>query len=103
MYICSINLKDGDELKWLEKSKRERTLLKNYFQVGTIDTQLYNTFRMEYYLTLIEYLSHAEELELDEDDVEDYKDEITKFIEESKKQQDQTKYILRIEYLVNSM
>ncbi|MBQ8643464.1 MAG: nucleotide-binding protein [Candidatus Methanomethylophilaceae archaeon] len=103
LYICSINLKDGDELKWLEKSKRERTLLKNYFQVGTIDTQLYNTFRMEYYLTLIEYLSHAEELELDEDDVEDYKDEITKFIEESKKQQDQTKYILRIEYLVNSM
>lgn len=103
LYICSINLNDGDELKWLEKSKKERTLLKNNFQAGMIDTQLYNTFRMEYYLTLIEYLGHAEELDLDEDDILDYKDEISAFVEESKKQHDQTKYIMRIERLVRDL
>lgn len=103
LYICSVKLDDGDGLKWLEKTKKERTLLKNNFQAGTIDSQLYNTFRMEYYLTLIEYLGHASDLNLDEDDVEDYIDEINIFIEESKKQNDHAKYISRIERLCDEL
>ncbi len=97
LYLISQILNDGEELKWLEKAKRERTLIKNNFPPGSIDTKIYNTFMIEYYLILIEYIGHADKLDLDEDDIEDYKDEIKAFIKEAKKQQDSTKYLQRIE------
>ncbi len=57
---------------------------------------------MEYYLTLIECLNYADALGLDEDDVEDYKDEVKKYIKESKSQTDHSKYVERIELLLNN-
>lgn len=103
LFICSKYLKDGNELMWLEKTKKERTSLKNNHQPGTIDTKIYNTFMMEYCLTLIEYLGYADELGLDKYDIEDYKDEIMTFVNESRKQSDNTIYLSRIECLCNSL
>lgn len=103
LFLCSLKLNDGNEIKWLEKSKKERTALKTNFEIGSIDSQLYDNFAMEYYLTLIECLHYADELGLDEDDVEDYKDEIRKYIEESKAQSDHSKYVERIELLLNNI
>ena len=88
---------------WLQKSKKERTSLKNNFEVGSIDSQLHDNFAMEYYLTLIEYLSYADKLNLDEDDIEDYKDEINDYIKESKQQIDHNRYIERIEMLMKQL
>ena len=91
------------ELEWLIKTKKERTMLKTNFEVGSIDSQLYDNFSMEYYLTLIEYLSYAEELELDEDDIEDYRDEIKTYLKETKRQSEHSKYVERIDLLFKQL
>lgn len=103
LFNCSLALEDGQELEWLEKTKKERASLKTNFQSGSLDTQLYSTFLMEYYLTLTEYLNYADVLGLDEDDVEDYKDEILEYVNESKKQNDKIRYIERIEHLCKKL
>ena len=96
----------GDEetaLEWLKKTMKERTLLKNNFDRGSIDTQLCDNFEMEYYLALIEFLTYADKLGLDEDDVEDYKDEIARYIAESKKDSTRNRYIDRIEAILHRL
>lgn len=103
LFLSCKKLQDGDEIKWLEKTKRERTALKNNFEIGSIDSQLYENFAMEYYLTLIEYLGYSDKLGLDEEDIEDYKEEIEKFINETKKQSDRSKYVDRIDLLLQRM
>lgn len=91
------------ELFWLEKTKKERTAMKNNFELGSLDSKLYNNFAMEYYLTMIEYLGYADSLGLSSEDIEDYKDEIHSFIKKSKNQTDHNKYIGRIEYLLTKV
>lgn len=105
LFISSKKLQEDESeiLKWLEKTKKERTALKNNFEIGSIDSQLYDNFAMEYYLSLIEYLSYADELQLDEDDIEDYKDEIERFIVDSKGQSEHSKYVDRIETLLKQL
>lgn len=104
LFICCKKLNDEEgELDWLKKSKKERTSLKNNFEIGSIDSQLYDNFAMEYYLTLVEYLGYAEKLDLDEDDVDDYIDEIRHYIDESTKQTNHSKYIDRIASLVSKL
>lgn len=101
MYITCKKLGDEEgKIRWLQMSKKERTSLKNHFEVGSIDSQLYDNFAMEYYLILAECLSYADELGLDEDDVEDYEDEINRYLEDSVKQTDHSRYIDRISALV---
>ena len=42
LFLSCKNLNDEEgALKWLEKTKKERTALKNNFEIGSIDTQLY--------------------------------------------------------------
>ncbi len=101
LFLSTKYLKDGDEFIWIEKTKKERTLLKNNFQAGSIDSQLYNTFMMEYYLTLVEYLAYSNKVDMDEDDIEDALDDIGAYITQSKKQIDRTKYIDLIEHMYN--
>lgn len=104
MFICCKKLHDEEgELSWLNKSKKERTALKNNFEIGSIDSQLYDNFAMEYYLTLVEYLVYADKLGLDEDDVEDYKEEIKEYIEQSTKQTNYSKYVDRIALILNKI
>lgn len=93
----------NEELFWLKKTKKERTALKNNFELGSLDSKLYDNFAMEYYLTMIEYISNADSLGLSSEDIEDYKDEILSFIKKSKNQTDHSKYIERIEYLLTNV
>lgn len=104
IYLSCRFLQDRkQELEYLEKTKRVRTALKNAFEPGSIDSKLYDNFSMEYYLTLAEYLHHAEEFSMDEDDVEDYKEEIRTYIEETKRKSEHSKYVERIALLVESI
>ncbi|MGN1103282.1 MAG: TIR domain-containing protein [Candidatus Coproplasma sp.] len=104
LFVCSRKLHDEEgELDWLIKSKKERTSLKNNFEIGSIDSQLYDNFAMEYYLILVEYLHYADRLGLDEDDVDDYKDEIKCYIDKFTKQVNHSKYIDRIASLLNKL
>ena len=58
---------------------------------------------MEYYLTLIEYLQHAKDFDLDSEDVEDYKAEVEEYIKTAKRQSDYSQYIERIDYLLKTL
>jgi hypothetical protein len=104
LYLSCKVLKDEEgEIKWLNKTKKERAALKNNFEIGSIDSQLYDNFSMEYYLTLVEYLNYADKMDLDEDDIEDYKREIEKYLSESKRITEHSKYVERIEYLFKKL
>ena len=46
---------------WLYKTYKERSKLKNNFE-GIIDTQIQNTFLMEYYLAIIDYYNYMDSL-----------------------------------------
>ena len=100
---CKYLNKEDEALAWLEKTRKERTALRNNFEIGIIDTQLYENFAMEHYLTLIEVLTYAEKFGLDEDDVEDYKEEIEAYIKESRRQSDHSKYVERIHTLLKQI
>ncbi len=101
LYLCYMELGQRDiALNYLEKTKKERLALKNNFQSGSIDSHLYGTFEMEYYLALAEYLKYASDFGLDEDDVDDYLAEISEFVESAKHKTDMSLYVSRIEYLI---
>ena len=78
LFVVKSYLKDDDAVKWLKLTLKERTSLKNNFSNGTIDTQLYNNFCMEYYLSLYNLLSTDEDI--DPFDLEMYKAEMRDYI-----------------------
>ena len=102
-FLAERILGNDDYLKWLEKTRKERVSLKKHFGYGSIDTHLSANIDMEYYLNLIEYLSFAEELELDEDDMEIYMEEIKNYLDREKNKSDQSKYLERIDYIYNKL
>lgn len=102
-FLAKRILNDGDFLIWLEKTRKERMSLKKHFGYGSIDTHLSANIDMEYYLNLIEYLSFADELDLDEDDREIYLDEIKTYLDREKNKTDQSKYLERIDYIYNKL
>ena len=102
-FLAEHILGSPDYLKWLELTRKERISLKKHFGYGSIDTHLSANIDMEYYLNLIEYLSFADELDLDEDDVEVYLDEIKGYLDREKNKTDQSKYIERIDFIYNDM
>jgi hypothetical protein len=100
---CKVLGNEDEAIKWLNKTKKERAALKNNFEVGSIDSQLYDNFAMEYYLTLVEYLNYGKKLGLDDDEIEDYMKEIEKYLRESKRITEHSKYVERIEYLYKKL
>lgn len=57
MYLVKKYFDEDDANDYLYKSFEERSNMKTNFGKDSIDTKLYNTFNMEYYLALTEYLS----------------------------------------------
>ena len=102
-FLAERILGNPDFLKWLELTRKERLSLKKHFEFGSIDTHLSANIDMEYYLNLIEYLSFADELALDEDDIEVYLEEIKEYLDREKKATDQSKYIERISFIYNKL
>ena len=95
--------KKDEAFDWLVKTKKERTALKRNFEAGSIDSKISETFSMEYYLTLIEYLKFGKYIDIDEDELDDYMDEIADFVKKSKSETGFSRYIERIDSIYNEM
>lgn len=102
-FLAEQILESNDHLKWLELTRKERVSLKKHFGYGSIDTHLSANIDMEYYLNLIEYLDYADELDLDEDDIEIYLEEIKNYLDREKNKTDQSKYLERIDYIYGNL
>lgn len=102
-FLCSCRLGKEDALSWLEKTMEERVGLKQNFEIGTIDSQLYANFAMEYYLARLEYLENAEALGLDPFDCSIYMEEIETYIAEHKEKTNETDYFNKIDFLYRRM
>ncbi len=100
-FLCSIKLGTDDKLKWLQLTRAERANLKQNFQAGSIDSKLHQNFLMEYYLTLSECISYADELGIDEFEVMMCKDEIQDYLNDVNQRSDVSKYIYRIQSLTD--
>ncbi len=79
LFVIKKHLNEDDCLDWLKLTIKERAALKNNFGGGTIDTQLYNNFCMEYYLSLVNLLSTDESV--DPFEVEMYRAEMSAYID----------------------
>jgi hypothetical protein len=63
LYVSNDFLGNKEEAKeWLKKTYKERSKLKKNFE-GIIDTQIQNTFFMEYYLAIIDYYHYMDSLD----------------------------------------
>lgn len=85
-----------DVFEWIDKTLKERESLKNNFSRGTIDTQLYNNFNMEYYLALVNYLSFNKNI--DHFELEMYKDEIYDYLNSIKNDDSGNAFLKQIAY-----
>ena len=79
LFLAKQQLGEGDAEEWLAKTLKERESLKNSFDRGTIDSKLYDNFCMEYYLSLVNYLSFHEG-KVDDFEVLMYKSEIKSYL-----------------------
>lgn len=93
LFLSKTYLHEQDANDWLNKTLEERMSLKNNFGKGTIDTQLYNNFCMEYYLSLISYLSVNN---VDEFDLLMYKSEIKDYLNSVQKEKNENLYLNQI-------
>lgn len=101
LFVAKQQLGEDEEAKkWLKLTLKERASLKNNFGKGTIDTQLYDNFRMEYYLALVDYLNYTKDI--DPFEVYMYKDEITDYLNSIKKADAENAYLKQIAYWCNN-
>lgn len=99
LYIAKGFLGEEDATDWLEKGLKTREALKNNYSRGSIDTQLYNKFCMEYYLLLISYLDeHEKDGSLDPFEVMMYKSEISEYLASVKKSDNETAFLHQIQH-----
>ena len=91
LFVSKSYLNEDDAVKWLKLTLKERTSLKNNFSNGTIDTQLYNNFCMEYYLSLYNLLSTDENI--DPFELEMYKAEIMDYVKSVMKNNSENIYL----------
>lgn len=78
LFLAKDKLGEEDAADWLKLTLKERASLKNNFGGGTIDSQLYNNFCMEYYLSLVNYLTSSKNIDAFE--IEMYKSEMRDYI-----------------------
>lgn len=102
-FLAERHLKTGEELKWLNLTKNERVALKRNFEYGSIDSHIIENLEMEYYLCITEYLSYADELELDKFDVSDLLEELREYLRKSKIHKEHNKYIDSIAHAVSEL
>ena len=103
-FLCSRRLgKEEEALEWLRKTMNERISLKQNFEIGTIDSQLYENFAMEYYLSRLEYLENKEALGLDPFDCSIWMEEIETYISEHNEKKNETDYFNKVEFLFRRM
>ncbi len=96
LYLAKREVEPEESSVWLKKTLKQREALKNTYSKGSIDTQLYNTFSMEYYLSLVNYLSSGIDESIDEFEIMMYKNEIKDYLSSVKKQNKQNAYLKQI-------
>ncbi len=96
IYIALQNLGEDGADEWLEKTLAERKALRKNFGKGTIDTQLYNNFCMEYYLALVNYLESVDVSTIDEFELMMYRKEIRDYLNSVKKESQENPYLKQI-------
>ena len=94
LFFAEVGL-GNDGTEWMQKTIKVRSGLKKTFEKGTIDTQIYNYFCMEYYLAVIKYLPLAKDIQPYERRT--YKKEINEYLESVKEQDNKNAYIKQIE------
>lgn len=93
-----------DEYKeWLELAKRERKALVRNFNKGSIDSKLYDNFRMEYYLILVEYMENVDINTIDKFEKKMYLSEINKYLTLKKEEDSTGIYVKKIEEAYNRL
>lgn len=102
MFLAKKYIGSDDTLTWLELTLKEREQLKNNFGKGTIDSRLYINFCMEYYLSLVHYLSCQDDIEIDPFDIMMYKKEIKDFINSLKEEANNNVFLAQIDSWCNS-
>ena len=91
LYLSSDFLGKKEEAKeWLSKTVKERSKLRKNFE-GIIDTQLQNTFFMEYYLAIIDYYCYMDSL-----DKKHNLNSMKKYLDEVSKDKKENAYLRRI-------
>lgn len=101
LFIAKQYLGEGDAQDWLEKTLKERRSLRKNFGKGTIDTQLYNNFCMEYYLALVNYLSYVGNDAIDEFELIMHRKEIKEYLKSVKKDNNENPYLKQIDNWCN--
>lgn len=96
IFLAKEKLGESDATVWLEKTLKERAALRKNFGKGTIDTQLYNNFCMEYYLALVNYLSYVGVEEIDEFELMMHRKEIREYLKAVKKDNIENPYLKQI-------
>ena len=96
IFVSKQFIGDSDAGEWLKKSLSEREKLKNNFIGGTIDTQLYNTFCMEYYLALVNYFNYTKD-EIDEFEKYMMRKDIERYLDSIVNNQSRNAFITQIE------
>lgn len=95
-FIAYDSLGDERAIEWLKRTKKEKSSLRKNFGYGTIDSRISENLDMEYCLTLIKYLSYADKLNLDDEEIEDCVDEIGEFLEKTRDQKSNNKFMEKI-------
>lgn len=96
LYVAEKYLQEDGCLVWLQKTMKERESLKSIYGKGAIDTQLYNLFCMEYYLSLVNYLESGQTDEIDDFEIMMYREEISDYLDSIKKGHNETAYLHQI-------
>ena len=96
-FLSKRYLGTGDELDSLKKSLDCCSQLKELYGSGTVDSQLYNTIHMRYYLLLSEYLAYSKD-SLDEFDRMMYMTDIDDYIDKVDKESMTRNFIDRIRF-----
>lgn len=90
-------------LQCLNNSISERMALKESFAYSSINTLLVENLNMEYYLTLTEYLTFAEKLNISRTEKKIYLTDIKKYLQKIKDTQARSRYIEKIEYIYKNI
>ena len=96
LFVCYKYLNNPEHIKYLELTRKERKSLMRTFDKGTIDSKLFENFKMEYYLTLSEYLLCEEAVKEDRFEVKMLLEEIKNYLKETADNDDSNIYISQI-------
>lgn len=96
LFNASVVVKKEKSEEWLMASLKERKNLLRNFDNNSIDSQIYNNFEMEYYLSLVEYLDYSSKEKIDPFDYMMYLSDLDAFISHFESRNNTYAYVQKI-------